>query len=70
MASWSWSVEGAEVPTGTKHHSFADGGTIEAELAGGVVVWLAERGPFWDSLDTTQPFTLRVEMATPPDGGS
>ncbi len=68
MASWIWSVEGAEVPTGTLHRSLECRGVVEAELAGDVVTWLAEHGEFWDDLDTTQPFTLSVEPA--PGAGS
>jgi len=59
---WDWAVEGMEVRSspGSMEHVLTDSGTVRAELAGDVVVWLAEHGSFWDSLDTGQPFTLRI----------
>jgi predicted house-cleaning noncanonical NTP pyrophosphatase (MazG superfamily) len=59
---WPWEVEGLEVPAspGSMEHVLTDSGTIEAEMAGDVVIRLAEHGPFWDRLDTGRPFTLRI----------
>lgn len=60
--SWNWRVEGLEVPPspGSMEHVFTASGVVEAELAGEVVIWLAEHGPFWDILDTSRPFTLQI----------
>jgi hypothetical protein len=57
---WTWSVEGALIPAGSTPRTIEESGVLEADMAGEVVEWLARRGPFWDALDTDQPFTLTI----------
>lgn len=60
MSAWRWSVEGTEVASGTMLRPLQDSGVIDAETAGDVMEWLTRHGPFWDNLDSTQPFHVRI----------
>jgi rhamnogalacturonyl hydrolase YesR len=58
---WRWRVEGAGVKSGTTEHPYEETGEIETEHAGDALDWLIHRGPMWDCMDTSRPFTITIE---------
>lgn len=66
---FKWLITGTEIPAspGSMVHHFEDSGEREAESAGEIVEWLAQRGP-WDMLDGRQRVAIDIEPApTLPD---
>ena len=63
MSTFKWSVSGMEpsYSPGVMEHSFEDSGTVECELLGEVLIWLAEHGPFWGMVDSAEPVTFTIE---------
>lgn len=60
--SWTWSLSGKQCGNspGAVSHDLTVSGQLDAELAGEVLIELAEQGQFWDVLDSHEPFTFTI----------
>lgn len=66
---WSWTVQGMQLRLshGSMERPHEDSGDYEADSASEVVEWLAECGPFWDTLDQDCPVAIFIRPIAVPD---